>query len=122
MTDNLLVDTNAVIYALRGVPYVTKLLDNQIINISFITEIELLSWPQLSEQEKGLIKKFIDSCRVIEYSSQLKDEVIEIRKKFKLKIADAFIAATAIQYDLPLVSADIAFDKIKGINFLKINL
>ena len=122
MTDNLLVDTNAVLYALRGVPHVAKLLEKQIINISFITEIELLSWPLLNEPDSSLIKKFIGPCRVMEYSSQLKYAVIEVRKKYKLKIADAFIAATAIQYEIPLVSADLVFEKVKEINFLKINL
>jgi hypothetical protein len=103
MTDNLLIDTSVVLYALRGAPHKSKLPENQIINISFITEIELLSWANLSAQGGDLIKKFMESCRVIEYSSQLKHEVIEVRKKINLKMKDAFIAATALQHDIPLV-------------------
>lgn len=37
-------------------------------------------------------------------------------------MSDAFIAATAIQYDIPFVSADSIFDRVKELNLLKINL
>ena len=69
-----------------------------------------------------LIRNFISSCQILEYSFPLKKRVIEIRKNYKLKMADAFIAATAIQYDIPLVSAGVVFNKVTGINFIKINL
>ena len=122
MTDRLLLDTNAVIYALRGVPQLTNLLRDKKINISFITEIELHSWPQLKADDNRLIKGFVDSCQIIEYSFGLKQEVILLRKKYRLKMADAFIAATAIQFDFPFVSADSVFDKVNELNLLKINL
>jgi len=45
--DSLLVDTNIVIYSLQGVSHVNKLLEQRKIYVSFITEIELYSWPDL---------------------------------------------------------------------------
>jgi predicted nucleic acid-binding protein len=122
MTDNLLIDTNIVIYGLQGFKPVNQLLEQRKISLSFISEIELYSWPNLNEGDTHLIKDFIDTCQIIEYSSQLKKRVIEVRKKFKLKMADAFIAATALQYDLPLVSADAIFNKVNEINFIKVSL
>ena len=122
MNDSLLVDTNIVIYALQGIPHVNKLLEQRKIYVSFITEIELYSWPGLNDKDNQLIEDFLNSCRVVEYSSRLKQQVIEVRKKFKLKMSDAFIAASAIQNELPLVSADAIFSKLAEINFLKVNL
>jgi len=37
-------------------------------------------------------------------------------------MSDAFIAATAIQHELPLVSAVAIFGKLTEINFLKVDL
>jgi predicted nucleic acid-binding protein len=122
MTDNLLIDTNIIIYGLQGFKPVNQLLEQRKISLSFISEIELYSWPNLNERDTHLIKDFIDTCQIIEYSSQLKERVIEVRKKFKLKMADAFIAATALQYDLPLVSADAIFNKVYEINFIKVSI
>lgn len=122
MTDSLLLDTNIIIYALQGAVPIDQLLEQRKVYLSFITEIELYSWPAISDSDIKLIRNFISQGQIIEYSSQLKNQVIEIRKKYKLKMSDAFIAATALVYDLPLVSADVIFNKVEKINFLKVNL
>ena len=47
------------------------------------------------------------------------DKTIELRKKYKIKLPDAIIAATAIVYNLILVSLNITdFNKIEGINII----
>lgn len=121
MIGDLLVDTNIVIYSLQGITQINELLYGKKLYVSFITEIELYSWPSISEKDSKLIQRFIESCQIIEYSSQLKMEVIEVRKKYNLKMADAFISATSSQYDIPLVSADSIFSKISEINFIQVS-
>ena len=120
MNDKLIVDTNIIIYAFQGNNYIIDLIEGENLAISFITEIELLSWPKLTEQEILELKKFIHSCRVIEYSSSLKELVISIRKKYNLKMSDAFIAASAILDESPLLSGDNIFSKVKEIQFFQI--
>ena len=120
MNDRLLIDTNIVIYAFQGDKGIIDLIDGENISISFITEIELLSWPRLIEKAYLSLKKFIDSCRVIEYSSYLKEQVIEVRRKYNLKMLVAFIVASAIQDEVPLLSADGVFSIVKEIQFFKI--
>jgi len=46
-------------------------------------------------------------------NSRLKEKYIEIRKNHSLKLADSIIAATAIAFDLPLITADKQFKNIK---------
>ncbi|MBI1767460.1 MAG: type II toxin-antitoxin system VapC family toxin [Bacteroidetes bacterium] len=120
MNSKLILDTNIVIYALQGDKHISDLIDEERLSISFITEIELLSWPQLSELDSKLIRNFIGKCRVIEYSSALKEKVIDVRKKYNLKMSDAFVAASAILDDSPLISADSVFSKIKELQFFQV--
>jgi predicted nucleic acid-binding protein len=55
-----------------------------------------------------------------EYSIRIKQATIGIKSKYGCKLADAFIAASAIEFDIPLVSADKGFSKIKELNFINI--
>ena len=48
----------------------------------------------------------------------MKDTVISIRTKHRLKMPDAFVAATAIYFKLPLYTFDQGFLKINSLNIL----
>ena len=120
MTDRILVDSNVVIYTLQGLSHVRKLLDKKIIFASFITEIELVSFHKNSSQDIQHIQRFFSYSHILEYSIPIKTIAIDIRRKYKLKLPDAFIAASAIEYDLPLISADPVFAKISELTFSKI--
>ena len=120
MKANLLLDTNVVIYALEGKRHVVDLILDETIHLSFITEIELLSWSNVSHDDEKLISKFIHGCNVIEYSPILKEAVVKFRKKYNLRLPDAMIAATSFYYELPLISGDSIFTKIAEIDFFLI--
>ena len=106
----LLFDTNAVLY------YLT---DNTIFSInaefiiSFITEIELLSYPFISEHEKNIIKKFLNSISIIDINQEIKEKTINFRKDYKLKIPDAIICATSNFLNIPLITDDRQLFKVK---------
>ena len=60
----LFLDTNIVIYFLKGVVEAFELIRNaESLAISFITEIELLCY-DVKDEEKRNIKKFLDSIDV----------------------------------------------------------
>lgn len=120
MNGKLILDTNVVIYALQGDHPISNLIEGEKLSLSFITEIELLSWPKLKDKDQSLIINFISACRVIEYSSALKEHVISIRKKYNLKMSDAFVAASAILDEAPLISADTTFSKVKELQFFQV--
>ncbi len=117
MRTNLFLDTNVVIYALQGKKHIASIIEGEKLYISFISEIELLSWPTLNSEDEGLVSEFISGCQIVEYSSRLKEIVIDFRKPYKLKMSDAFVAASAFQFEMLLVSADPAFSRIKEIEF-----
>jgi hypothetical protein len=110
--NNLLVDTNIVIYLLSGDKTIADLLDKKRVYISFITEIELLIFQKLIATEKQIIKKFISDCIVIGMNDKIKINTISIRVDNKLKIPDAIIAATSLYLKTPIVTADERFKKV----------
>ncbi len=120
MNSKLFIDTNIIIYALQGDKHIANLVDEERLSMSFVKEIELLSWPKLSDLDDKVIRNFISACRIIEYSSGLKEKVIKVRKKYGLKMSDAFVAASSILDDSPLISADNIFSKIKELQFFHV--
>ena len=111
----IIADTNIFIYVLKNDLKLGQLLDKKTIYISYITELELLSFPKISVKEIDLIKELINNCNIIHYSEELKDDIILLRRKYNLSIPDAIIAATAFAYFIPLITADKNFSRIKEI-------
>ena len=114
---DFLVDTNFLIHLNQGEPFVESFLDYGFA-VSFITEIELLGAFSISKIQRSQFKNLLDDCLVLDMNYQMKKECIAIRNKYKIKIPDAIIAATAIIYNIPLITSDKGFDKIKEIDLL----
>lgn len=104
--NKLVVDTNTIIYHLKGDLTVESLLTGKKIIVSFITEIELKSYPDLSSEQRNIIQHFLSLTEIVHSSALIAAEAIKIRIEKKLKTPDAIIVATAIALNLPLLSAD----------------
>jgi predicted nucleic acid-binding protein len=118
MSGNLiLVDTNVLIYMLNGDSVIAESLQEQQIVISFITEIELQCY-EMSEAVLKKVKDLITQCIIIEMNAEIKAACIDLIRLNKLKLADGIVAGTAIAYDLPLITADKQFSKIKELNLI----
>ena len=114
--NNIVADTSLLINFFNGVEPAGKILQNQHIWISVITEMELLSYSPLSKQETRLIQSFLDECILMDLTKPIRDVAIYTRKKYKLKLPDAIIAATSIHLGFPVVSMDVDFNKVKELN------
>jgi predicted nucleic acid-binding protein len=111
-------DTNIILYLLHGDETIAELLDGKQFFVSFISQLELLGYPGLHEDEKVKIKQFLDECTIIDINEGIKQQVMEIRSSLRIKLPDAIIAASAIFYDLPLISADKDLKKIKNLGLV----
>jgi len=106
-------DTNIAIYYLQQqLPetaelFIDKSLKNDLPFISAMTEIELLCWKNLTEQQTAIINKFIAGCTVIDLENSVKLQTVGIRKIHKIKLPDAIIAASALVYDLTLLTRNL---------------
>ena len=114
-----LADTNAVLYLLSGnacmAPYLGKRLA-----VSVISVMELLSFPAITSDEEKTIRAFLDQCEVIQISELVREQTIRIRRQYNVKLPDAIIAATAISYDLTLLTADNGVFKIQDLKANKL--
>lgn len=117
--NNILLDTNAIIAVLDGHPVAKEIINHNILHISFITELESLSYQKLTSEDRYLIRNFLDECILLELNTEIKKVTINLRIKYKLKLPDAIIAATANYYQLPLVSADKVFSKVREIETIR---
>ena len=119
---NLMIDTNAAIYLLNGDKSIADLLDGKNLFVSFITELELLSKPGITNLEKKILRSFLNDCTVYDINSIIKEKVIELKQSTRIKLPDAIIAATALWLNVPLVSADTDMKKIKSLNLISIEI
>lgn len=97
----------------RLISYTEKLLA-----VSFVTEIELLGMPGITVAQQKRCSALLDDCLMISYTPEIKDIAINLRQKRKLSLGDSLIAATGIEYKLPILTFDKGFTKIKGIDLV----
>lgn len=112
---DFLADTNAFIYLLNGNSCMTPFLKNKLA-FSVISEMELLSYSGITAEEEINIKSLLLDCKEISLTDEIKEKTIEIRKKYKTKLPDALVAASAIVNNLPLITADKGFNQIEELD------
>ncbi len=120
MKIDFITDTNFLIYIHEGNPIVVPFL-NYNFGISFVTEVELLGFKGLTKDAETNLIQLIDDCFLIDWNSKIKHQTIALRRKYTLKLPDAIIAATSIVYDLPLVTADKGYTKIKELDLVLVD-
>jgi len=115
-----LLDTNAVVALLQGNNKLLNLLQNaKWIGIFVITQIEFLAFSGLIDEDKHIFSQFLQRIDVIELApkqSELIDLIIKLQQQYRIKLPDAIIATTAIQYEASLVTADKQLQNIQGLD------
>ena len=104
--NELLLDTNIILYILAGDRNVAEYLNRKVLFASVISEIELLGFKKLTAREEKGIKDFLAEFRIIYIDDIIKNESIYLRKQYNLKLTDCIVAATAISLNLPLITSD----------------
>ena len=115
--NNFLLDTNTILYLLNGNNCVTPYLNGNFY-YSIITEMELLSFSELTDTDENNIKLLLSICENVNITAEIKNLTILLRKKYKIKLPDAIIAATAISNNLVLITADKGFSKIEELDLI----
>lgn len=111
-------DTNIILYLLGGDKTVAELLNEKQIYVSFITQLELLSYSKNTKNDHRIIQEFLDHCVIIDINDEIKEMVVEMKKRYRFKLPDAIIIATSLYLDLPLITADLEFQKAEEINLI----
>ena len=103
-----LFDTNILIYYFNG--EMESLVENKVsklmsesFQISVISKMEFLGFP-FNEQEKQQASDFIEYAEIKMLTDKIVQKVIEIRQEKRIKLPDAIIAATAMEYSAILIT------------------
>jgi predicted nucleic acid-binding protein len=116
-----LIDSNAIIDFCNGkLPLTGKdLLLTVQPEISIITNIELFASKDISEQEQAVLRKFVSLALIHTVNSEIVEPAIFIRQNHKIKLPDAIIAATALTYNLTLITRNIKdYRNIEGLSLV----
>lgn len=116
--NKFLLDTNAVLYILNGDDTLGDFLFEKQLYISIITEMELLSYKDITALEKQTIKDFLNEFVIVNIDSKVKSEAIEVKKTSNMKLPDSIIAGTAIALKLPIVTSDKQFKTVIGLDLV----
>ena len=116
--NRLCVDTNILLYFLKGDQEVIEMISDKDLVISFITELELVSFPKISPDSEETIKGLLKNCQIIDINPEIKDGTVVFRRKSKLKLPDSIVAATAFCLKLPLLTADKQFRTIEELQII----
>jgi predicted nucleic acid-binding protein len=111
--NNVLLDTNIVLYLLNGEDTLIPLLEEKNLFLSFISQLELLGAKYLNPTDIAKIKEFISECTIIDITEGIKDYAISIRQNYSIKLPDCIILATSLWLNMPLITANQDFNKIE---------
>ena len=123
MGQRFLIDTNVII------DYISNLLSdkaslfvenifNTDFNISVIVKIETLGYNDVPAKIQ-LLEDFLVSATLYPLDDAVTQQTIELRRNKKLKLGDAIIAATALVYNLTIITRNTDdFKKIDGLAFI----
>lgn len=108
--NRFVLDTNAVIQLLKGNEQILQAIQGaDFLAISIITQLEFCAFPQISDHDQALFRRFLERIDVVDLSAQntaLIEQITALRTQVKLKLPDAIIAATALNSQATLLTAD----------------
>jgi len=119
-------DTNAIIYYLKGEKKAVSLLNkiftqNRPIYISAITELELFSFTDMSLAEIQQIEEILKTLAVIPVDSRIARIAGNLRRNYRLKTPDSAIAATALFTNTTLITRNLRdFQKVPKLKIIKV--
>ncbi|MDR2200273.1 MAG: type II toxin-antitoxin system VapC family toxin [Deltaproteobacteria bacterium] len=109
MNNSAILDTNILIDLLAGtldMRNIKKNFPKYIAYASFMTRVELLSYPKITVDQENTIEQLFKVIKLIPYNEDIENSAILLRRKFNIKIPDAFIVATALAHNAILITND----------------
>lgn len=109
MGKNYLIDTNIGIYLMNGslnsnaLRFIEPIIDDTY-HLSVITKIELLGFAFADATNLSNTREFVNDSIVISLTDAIVEQTIQLRQRYKMKLPDAVIAATAIVHNFTLIS------------------
>jgi len=105
--NSALLDSNILIYLSKNELPFFVLDQFEALFISVISYMEVLGYRFSNSKEESFVKELVSMFNVRFIDQEIAENVIDIRKQYRIKLPDAIIAATANTDDLCLVTRNI---------------
>ncbi len=117
----ILLDTNIIIYlSKRELSTQEIFFKEDEYAISLVTYMEVLGFEFQNSEEERFVKKLLSYFTILSIEKEIADQTVELRKKYKIKLSDAIICATAIVNDAILITNDLRLDVVKEVDIIHI--
>ncbi|MBK9273040.1 MAG: type II toxin-antitoxin system VapC family toxin [Flavobacteriales bacterium] len=110
--ERIAIDTNILLYILGGDKSLASLLAGKDVVASAMVRMEAMVYHGKDEGHLEHVHAFLRRCEVVEIHRSVQDLAVDLRLRYKLKLPDAIIAATATHLGIPLITADKVFSKL----------
>ena len=114
----MLLDSNVIIDAAKpGGEHLAAWVNDANASVSIITRIESLGFPRLSAQEEKAITDSLGWLTELPLDDDVVQRAVALRQRKAMKLGDAIIAATALEYEVPLITRNVGdFKHIEGLD------
>ena len=101
----MLLDTNIVIHACKpDGGWLSPWTNHPDAAIASVIRVKALGYTGITATEDAAIRNFFLRCLSYPLDDEVIGRAIDLRQQKRMKLGDAIIAATALEYDLPLVT------------------
>lgn len=115
-----LLDTNILIYSSNtDYSYLRPLIIDKRNAVSIISKIESLGFKKITQEEIIYFTAAFDILTQYSINDEIAEKAITLKQSIKIPLVDALIAATALVYDLQLLTRNVKdFRFIKGLTVI----
>jgi toxin FitB len=117
---DILLDSNIVIYGLEpAYPVIQAWIATVAPAVSAISKVEVLGFHGLTPDKETLLEQFFKAATVLPVDDVVIERAILLRQIRKLSLGDSIIAATALEYEVPLATRNVSdFKWITGLQLI----
>lgn len=111
----IMLDTNIFIYLANGTLGI-KDIKNTDLAFSSIAKIEALGYARITVAEQSYLEALFAECQQLELEESVIQRAIRLRQQVRMSLGDAIVAASALEYDCELWTANEAdFTQVEGL-------
>jgi predicted nucleic acid-binding protein len=121
MEQRYLIDTNVIIdnFGNKLPEKAKELLYRIDLTVSAVTKIEVLGWINATKEQLQPLYDFMEIANILPINEAVIEKTITLRQTKKIALGDAIIAATALTYNLTLITRNTSdFKNIIGLNII----
>ena len=118
----MILDSNIIIYSVKP-EYLTLLRylqrNQATVHVSLISTLEVLGFSRLSLTDKLTFEKYLNTVIILPLDPLIINEAIRLKQQRRRSLGDSIIAATALLYNLPVLTNNVAdFTNIDGLRVI----